>query len=654
MALQFSLETGVERTSMNKARGPLFLRVVSLLILAGCSTACKTVPAKTAVAKAPVEAPPKPAIHTQLPTLPTPPSPQALSKIQQKPTFDPVDEVIKESQARFLEGEKDLKAGFLERARRNFDMSLEIVLRSGIAISQQERLERHLEGLIDRIHNYELAALKEGDGFSEEHYESAPIDEFASGDVPLTFDPRSKVLAEETLKQVPHDLPLVINDTVLRFLDYLQNRGRKGLEAGMQRAGRYRAMISRVLAEEGVPQDLIYLCQAESSFKPLALSNKKCKGMWQFDAWRGQYYGLRQNWWIDERSDPEKSTRAAARHLKDLYTQFGDWFLAMASYNTGPGNVERAIERTGFADYWELVKRGTLHPDTVSYVPMILAMAIISKDPAKYGFEVTPEPTITVDKVQIDSAVDLRLVAELLDIGLAELKELNPHVRRLTTPRKDPEFALYLPAGSQQKFLQEIASIPEEMRVTWRKHRVEEGETLSSIAKKYHTTSTAISQANGLAEGQRIQVDGKLIIPVTPGKGKGASPAESSLVRYKLRRGDTIASVSKEFEVTVAQIRRWNRLSVKSKLSPGRVLVIYPSDSTGQAERKTPEAKFARTTNMGKGNSTRVIHQVKKGETLFAIAANYRIPIGSIRDWNNLSQGENLKVGDKLTIYLNR
>jgi len=639
---------------MNKARGLLFLWVVTLLMLAGGAASCKTVPAKTAVANAPVDAPPKPATPPQLPTLPAPPSSQVLSRIQEKPTFDPVDEVIKESQARFLEGERDLKAGFLEKARRNFDASLEIVLRSGIAIHQQERLERHFEGLIDHIHNYELAALKEGDGFTEEHYESAPIDEFASGDVPLTFDPRSKLLAEETLKQVPHDIPLVINDTVLRFLDYFQNRGRKAMELGMQRSGRYRTMISKILAEEGVPQDLVYLCQAESSFKPLALSNKKCKGMWQFDSWRGQYYGLRQNWWIDERSDPEKSTRAAARHLKDLYNQFGDWFLAMAAYNTGPGNVERAIERTGFADYWELVKRKTLHPDTVSYVPMILAMAIISKDPAKYEFDVTPEPSIRVDKVQIDSAVDLRLVAELLDIGLEELKELNPHIRRLTTPRNDPEFVLYLPSGSQERFLQQIASIPEEMRVTWRIHQVEEGETLSVIARKYRTTPMAISQANNLAEGQKIQVDGKLIIPVTAGRGKAASTTESLLVRYTLRRGDSIASVAKEFEVTVAQIRKWNGLSAKSNLRPGRVLVIYPPNSIAQAGRKAPEARAPKSAPTGKENSTRVIHQVKKGETLFAIAANYRIPVDSIRDWNNLSQSENLKVGEKLTIYLNR
>jgi len=620
-----------------------------LLVLGLESVSCKTTPAKTAVAKAPVELPPQPAPHTRLPELPTSPPPQVLASIQQKPTFDPVDQVIKESESLFLEGEKDLRAGFLERARKNFDRSLEIVLRSGIPINEQERLERHLEGLVDRIHGYEIAALREGDGFTEEDYESAPIDEFDSGDLPLTFDPRSKRLVEETLKQVPHDIPLVINDTVLRFVDYFQNGGRKGMEFGMQRAGRYRAMISRILAEEGAPQDLIYLCQAESGFKPLALSRAKCKGLWQFAASRGEEYGLRQNWWIDERSDPEKSTRAAARHLKDLYNRFGDWLLAMAAYNTGPLNVEHAIERTGFADYWELLKRGTLHPETQNYVPIVLAIAIISKDPTKYGFDVTPDPPVPVDKVKINSAVDLRLAAESLDIGLAELKDLNPHIRRQTTPRNDPDFTFYLPAGTQEKFLEEIASIPEEMRVTWRMHRVEEGDTLSLIARKYRTTPFAIAQANSLTNRKTIQIGDKLIIPVTPGKASVAVRGNIASIRYAMKPGDTIASVARDYEVTVAQIRKWNRLGVKSQLSPGKVLVIYPPDPPAKPERVVLTGK-----SVTASNSDRVIHQVKKGETLFAIATNYKISIDSLRDWNNLSESENLKVGDKLTIYLNR
>ncbi len=401
-----------------------------------------------------------PSAPIQLPILPPPRIRLEYEKAPSVFVPDPVDQIIQRSQEKFLQGERNLNSGFLEKAKRDFDESLDIILRSGLPISQDERLQRQYEGLIDRIFNYEMAALRAGDGFTEENYEAAPIDEIATAEVPSTVAPGSRQLAEETLKKIPHDLPIIVNDTVLRYVNYFQNRGRKAMEVGMQRMGRYREMISKTLAEEGVPQDLIYLCQLESGFKPLALSRAKCKGLWQFAAWRGKEYELRQNWWIDERSDPEKSTRAAARHFKDLYLHFGDWLLAMAAYNTGPGNVERAVERTGYADYWELAKRGTLHPDTVSYVPIVMAIALISKDPTRYGFEVSPDPPIRTDKVNINSAIDLRLVAEALDLGLSEIRDINPHVRRLTTPRNDPDFALYLPAGTKDKFLEEIASIP--------------------------------------------------------------------------------------------------------------------------------------------------------------------------------------------------
>lgn len=640
---------------MDKLRRP-FWRLVLVLIGIGLGS-CKTTQPRSSTAKPPVEESPRISIQSELPVLPESAAQQVITRIQQKAPFDPIEQVIQESQARFSQGEKDLEAGFLEKARKNFDEALEIILRSGFVISQEERLERHYEGLLDRIHNYELAALKEGDGFTEERYESAPIDEISSGELPLTFDPKSKILAEQTLKKVPHDIPLALNDTVLRFLDYFQNNGRKAMEAGMQRAGRYRRMIAQILAEEGVPQDLVYLCQAESGFKPLAYSKARCKGLWQFGAARGQEYGLRQNWWIDERSDPEKSTRAAAKHLKDLYQQFGDWLLAMAAYNTGPGNVERAIERTGFADYWQLAKRGTLHPETQKYIPIILAMAIISKDPGKYGFEVTPDPAVTVDKVHIDSAIDLRLAAESLDIGLSQIQDLNPHVRRLTTPRNDLEFTLYLPEGTKEKLLHELAAIPEDMRVNWRLHRVDEGETLFAVAKRYRTTPSAIAQVNNLNERRNIQVGEKLIIPVTPDRGRGASPIiAGSWVRYKVKRGDTIASVARDFDVTSAQIRKWNKLGVNTRLRLGRVLVIRPPELMAKSSPpdNTSRQGASRHSDGANEKRTRVVHRVKKGETLFAIAANYKTTISSIRDWNNLSQNENLKAGDRLTIYLGR
>ncbi len=621
-----------------------------------CFLSCKTTNSKPPVAKTPVEQAPQPPVQTALPKLPDPPAQRTLPIIQQKPLVDPVENLIQRSQAYFLQGEKNLNAGFLERAKKDFDESIEIILSSGIPLDQEERLERHYESLLDKIFSYELAALKAGDGFSEERVEAAPLDEIATGELPMTFDPRSKSLAEQTVREYKHDLPLPINDYVLRYMDYFQNRGHKSMEYGLQRSGRYRAMISQILAEEGVPQDLIYLCQAESGFRPLAYSRAKCKGMWQFAASRGAEYGLRQNWWIDERSDPEKSTRAAARHLHDLYMQFGDWLLAIAAYNTGPGNIERAIERTGYANYWELLKRGTLHPETANYVPIIIAMAILSKDPGQYGFDVNLETPIHQEKVQIESAIDLRLVSETLDISLVDVQELNPHIKRLTTPRNDPEFNLYIPEGTKEKFLSEIEAIPEDMRVTWRKHRVEEGETLTLLARRYHTSPSAISEANSLASDEKIQPGDKLIIPVTPGReGRERVVVEGSRIRYTVKRGDSLVSIARDFDVSVSQLRRWNRLSAKSNVRPGRVLIIQAPDSAAVAPTPHPKSKGSSQASLKPSSGrSRVIHRVKKGETLFAIASNYKTSIESIRDWNNLSQSDGIKVGERLTIYVNR
>src|SRR5438876_8806595 len=389
---------------------------------------------------------------------------------------DPIDLKILEARLHFERGENLYMQGFLRGAKEEFDRAVDLILDAAQAFPKDARLQRELTDLIARVNAMELAALRQGDGFTDRQEERAAIDDLVRVETfPALIDPKLKKEVEEDVKETSHDLPIEINDRVLGLLDYYQNgRGRGAIEVGLQRAGRYQPMIEKVLKEEGVPLDLMYLCQAESAFQPRAVSRAQAKGMWQFISSRGKEYGLRQNWWIDERSDPEKSTRAAARHLKDLYQQFGDWLLAMAAYNTGPGNVERAIERTGFADYWELAKRGTLHPETRNYIPIILAMAIVSKDPGKYGFGVTPDPPVAVDKVHIDSAIDLRLAAESLDVRLSEIQDLNPHVRRLTTPRKDPEFTLYLPEGTKETFLQELAAIPEDMRVTWRMHRVDQ------------------------------------------------------------------------------------------------------------------------------------------------------------------------------------
>ena len=331
------------------------------------------------------------------------------------------------------------------------------------------------------------------------------------------------------------------------------------------RRGRYSEMISRVFREEGVPQDLMFLAQAESGFQPLALSRMGARGMWQFMPWEGVHSGLQHNWWLDERQDPEKATRAAARFLKDLFNQFGDWYLAMAAYNSGAGTVQHAVQRTGYADFWELYRRNVLPQETRNYVPIILAMTIMAKNPSQYGLDhLELDPPMASDTVRIHYPIDLRLVAECTDSSTEVLQELNPSLLRMTTP-KDMDFDLHLPAGMAAKFESAVRAIPEEMRVYWRYHRVEAGETLSEIARRYHTTSTAISEANNLA-GDELPQDAKLIIPVSPAKSAANEPRASALrygknpTRYTAHKGDTVFSVAERFGISAEQLRHWNHL----------------------------------------------------------------------------------------------
>ncbi len=500
---------------------------------------------------------------------------QQQPKIQEQPKpkpqpADPADALVAEVEKLYEAGQTNYQAGHLEAAKAKFDQAFNTLLSSNLDIRSNERLEQEFDKLIDAVHELEMAALKQGDGFTEPRSEPAPIDE--ANDVTFPVDPNIKAQAEIEVKATKSDLPLVMNDQVASFINYFSStRGRATLEHAWARSGRYHDMISRVLKEEGVPQDLIYLAQAESGFQPLALSRAGARGMWQFMAQSGELYGLERSWWVDDRQDPEKATRAAARDLKDLYNQFGDWYLAMAAYNSGAGTVQHAVERTGYADFWELYRRGVLPQETRNYVPIILAVTIMAKNPEQYGLQrVSPEPAPITDHVTINYPVDLRLVAECVDTSVDYLQELNPSLLRMTTP-KDQTFTLVLPAGSQEKYETAMAAIPLDMRTYWRYHRVEYGDTLPSIAHKYHTSTSTIAQANNLTDGE-VKAGTKLIIPIAPGHTQTATFSKRA-THYKVRKGDTVASVADDFEVPADKLRKWNHLR-GSALTPGRTLVI--------------------------------------------------------------------------------
>ena len=622
---------------------------VSVTILAVCIlTGCETTEPKKTPASVPAQA------NAPAVTAPLAQKSENEHRIQEDlaPKPDPVETLIAAAEKQYQAGQASYQAGHLEQAKENFNQAFNTLLSSNLDVRNDDRLEREFDKLVEAVHELELVALKQGDGFSEQRSEPAPIDE--ANDVTFPVDPNIRAKAEAEIKVTKSDLPLVLNDQVAMFINYFSSpRGHATLEHALSRAGRYRDMISRILKEEGVPQDLIYLAQAESGFQPLALSRAGARGMWQFMATSATPYGLDRTWWIDDRQDPEKATRAAARNLRDLYNQFGDWYLAIAAYNCGASNVQHAVERTGYADFWELYQRGVLPQETRNYVPIILAVTIMAKNPAQYGLEhITPEPSQQMDHVRIDYPVDLRLVAECVDTSVNYLQELNPSLLRLSTP-KDQPFGLNLPVGTADKYQTAMAAIPLDMRTWWRYHRVESGDTLASIAHKYHTSAPLIAQANSLT-GDEVAVGAKLIIPIAPGRrGEEGTAYSRHATRYRVRKGDTLYSVADDFEVPVEKLRKWNHLRGTS-LTPGRTLVIYePVADTGSSEvaasikNSTPGKKRRESSPGSQASAQR--HKVRKGETLSSIAESFNTTVDALRR-DNPKMAANLRAGDILLI----
>ncbi len=623
------------------------LKLYSTLAISGALllTSCQTEKKRAATA---------PPLRATAPTITA--STPAPSKIDEKLATkgDPVEALLKQVESEYQSGRANYAAGHLEAAKANFDRAFNLLLQGPVEVRSDGRLERKFEQIVEDVHSLELVALKAGDGFTEQRSEPAPIDE--ANDITFPVDPSLKAKAEAELKETHSDLPLVMNDEVAGYVNYFSTRGRGTVERALSRAGRYREMILRTLKEEGVPQELIYLAQAESGFQPLALSRAGARGMWQFMASRAKGYDLRRNWWVDERQDPEKSTRAAARHLKDLYNEFGDWYLAMAAYNSGPGTVQAAVRRTGYADFWQLYRRGVLPKETRNYVPIIVAVTIMAKNPVQYGLggmalEHPPE----VDRVTINYPVDLRLVAECVETSVSMLQELNSSLLRMTTP-KDGGFELKLPAGSKEKFLIAIAAIPKDMRVWWRYHKVAASDTLASIAKKYKTTAKAIVAVNNLEESE-LATESKLIIPVTPGKHPDSEGMTFSRhpTRYKVRKGDTVLSVAEDFSVPVERLRRWNGLK-GNQLRAGRTLVIYRPVATEMIASSAPRtsSKSHKSNNLHAGRTAEQrVHKVKSGETLHSIANAYNTTVAALRR-DNGKVATNLRAGDVLVIRSSR
>lgn len=611
----------------------LYFPLVPLVALILASTACQTGRHAATLLPAQANAPALVPVTRAVPQTPAAETPKAPAEpVPPQPKPDPVAELMAKVETEYQAGQDNYKAGHLEAAKQNFDRAFDLLLGSSLDVRSDERLQDEFDRVLDGVNGLELQALQEGDGFTEQRSEPAPIDE--ANEVTFPADPNVRAKAAEEVAATHSDLPLMLTDPVVSYINYFSTRGRGTLEHALVRGGRYQSMIQSILKEEGVPQDLIYLAQAESGFHPLALSRAGARGMWQFMGSRAKGYGLERSWWVDDRQDPEKATRAAARHLKDLYNQFGDWYLAMAAYNSGPGTVQSAVKRTGYADFWELYKRNVLPKETRNYVPIIVAVTIMAKNPGQYGLDtIVPDKPVPYDTVKIDYPVDLRLVAECVDASASDLQDLNPSLLRLTTP-KDQEFELHLPAGTKDRYLSTIAAIPPDMRVWWRYHKVAPGDTLATIARAYHTTPQAISEANNL-DGSELETESKLIIPVAPGKhpaAEGAASYARAATRYKVRKGDTVQTVADNFGVPPTMVRRWNHLKGDS-VRGRRVLYVHLPVAPNANETQRVAAPKSKSKNSLRAVSGKPVvhHKVKQGETLTSIATTHHTTVAALK-----------------------
>jgi peptidoglycan lytic transglycosylase D len=451
------------------------------------------------------------------------------------------DDCLRRADRHFNSGRQLYFQGDWTGAHREFDEAVGALLAAPDSLPGHSRIERRLEEICDLVYRFDVEKLGAGQKAEEqpEGFDKAPIDEISHMTFPVDPSLAPKLASE--LNQTSSGIPLDLSDPVLGFVHYFSTpKGRNTLISGLRRSGRYRPLIERIFAAEGVPQELVYLAQAESGFLPRAVSYKKAVGMWQFIAGTGANYELERTTSYDERFDPEKATRAAARLLKDLHNRYGDWYLAIAAYNCGAGAVDRAVERTGYADYWELLKRHALPRETANYVPIIVAMTIMGKNPKDYGLEdVVPDTAIEYDSIHLTAPTNVNLVADATLQPVSVIRDLNPALLTTVAPAG---YDAHVPKGSAADARAALETVPANNRQAWRLHHVEAGDTLATIAKSYHLAPERIVAVNSQADS--IEAGDTLLIPAVyhPEQTKRVVHSRARITRARTSGGKARSS----------------------------------------------------------------------------------------------------------------
>ena len=487
-------------------------------------------------------------------------------------------------------------------------------------------------------------------------------------------------------------VPLHVNRLVEQSIAYLLRSPDRHLLHWISRAHTYFPMIEQIFREEGVPDELKYLAMIESGLNPRARSWARASGMWQFIAPTARHYGLKINHWVDERRDPEKSTRAAAQHLKDLYTIFGDWHLALAGYNFSPGKLKRIVRRVEKrlgrkATFWDVYRY--LPRETRNYVPMFIATALVVSNQEIFGVPSTkPGPKYAYDQVPIRGMLDLQTIAEMAGTNVSVIRALNPELKRWTTPPVRGAYPVRIPLGTFEQFAQAYKQLPEDRKRIKKEYIVRRGDTLGKIASRYGISIRTLKQINGLRSSM-IRVGQRLIIPLPENSSAAVASSEeltlqrveygaSSLrpliavntsgslteiaarskqcaaqiakrakvssrppgkkIRYRVRKGDTLSEIAEKFNVSVRKLKQWNRLR-SSQIRAGQWLTIYVREGS-----QTPSPAIARKT-AEKG----LKYRVRKGDTLSEIAEKFNVSVRKLKQWNRL-RSSRIRAGQILIV----
>lgn len=445
---------------------------------------------------------------------------------------------------------------------------------------------------------------------------------------------------------VSFDIPIVVNEQVLRAVAFYQFRSPLAFASALRRSGRYLPLMRRILREEGLPQDLVYVAMVESAFKYQAHSRAAAHGFWQFIDGTARRYGLRRTRAADERSDPVKSTRAAAAYFRDLYEMFGDWHLAMAAYDAGEGKILKSLQRTGARDFWGLAEGNALRRETRDYVPFVLATALIAKDPARFGFDVVPDPPLAWDVVTVKRPVDLARVAEAAGATLPELQLLNSELKARSTPHGLPSYELRVPPGTAALVAARLPKLPAAPEIAERRIKVRKGDTLRRVAARAGVSIAELCDWNDLPRTARLQKGTLLVVPSRAKRHKAERvAAKTTPPQGEIRSVPTPASA----------IVRASDVGLFSA-APASAAPAAPAAAERPARADIPAEGFADAhaapANAAASTVRKIRHMVRPGDTLYALAARYGTTVDAILRENRLRSARSLRAGQTLTLTL--